>query len=91
MTQEAKQFDKLNTIVRVCTGTENTEQRKSSDGNFCEVVSICNEPTYQLRDSNGHHFHWAQSLTRPASEQETIEYWKNRAIIAEEKNQAPKR
>lgn len=54
-----------------------------NEGALCEVKSSCDAPTFSLVTNLGHEFTWRQDLTRPATEAETILYWKNRAIEAE--------
>lgn len=68
---------RLGAIVmkRYGTGTEN--------GELCEIVSALDEPSFSLRDTSGHEFTWAQSLTRDATDGERVEYWKRRALRAE--------
>jgi hypothetical protein len=46
---------------------------------LCQVRSMLNEPSAELVDEKGHVFHWAQSLTRPATQEEIIAYWKAQA------------
>ncbi|MFL6228421.1 MAG: hypothetical protein ACJ741_06545 [Pyrinomonadaceae bacterium] len=65
--------DKLGSIVmkRYGGGRESDE--------LCEVVSSLAEPSYHLRQPDGHVFTWAQSLTRPATHEEEVAYWRARA------------
>ncbi len=62
----------LGDIVRQMDGQRN-------EGRLCEVRSMLNEPSAELVDEAGHLFHWAQSLMRPASLEETVAYWKAQA------------
>lgn len=48
-----------------------------------EVVGYMIEPTYVLRSPEGRLEHWAKSLVREATTEETIDYWKQRALRAE--------
>lgn len=58
-------------------------------GELCEVVFTINQPVYQLRTpESGELFTWCQSLTRPATPEEQIEYWRRRALAAEGKESA---
>ena len=68
----------LGTIVvkRYGTGDEH--------GELAEVVSIINSPTYELKDTSGNIYTWVQNITRPATVEETIAYWRERARRAEE-------
>lgn len=49
------------------------------EGKPCEVRSILDEPSATLVDAEGHSFQWAQSLTRPATPDEAVAYWKAQA------------
>ncbi|GEM_PF-5869265 len=62
---------KIGEIVRVVT--------QGTEGKLCEVRSMLNLPSAELVDEDGHSFHWAQSLTRPATNEETVSFWKNQA------------
>lgn len=76
------QIDKLGTVIIQRSGAVcNT----SGDGRAALIVSICDAPTYGLIAADGTRFHWRQDLTRPATEEETVEYWRRRAERAEER------
>ncbi len=62
----------LGSIVRQRDGQGN-------ESKLCQVRSMLNEPSAELVDENGHTFHWAQSLTRRATPEEEIAYWKAQA------------
>lgn len=70
-------IDKLGMIVvkRYGTGTE--------DGEFAEVVSYCDAPSFHLRSPDGSEYHWREDLTRPASANEVVQYWQQRAATYE--------
>lgn len=58
---------------------------ETADGAFCfigEVEGRIEDPCY-LICHGGRQQAWLQSLTREATAEETIEYWKQRAIEAE--------
>lgn len=75
-----RDLDKLGTIVVKRYGTGDKM------GEAAEIVSICNAPTFGLITTAGIHYNWRQDLTRPATEQEAAEYWKQRALKAETKD-----
>jgi len=50
-----------------------------------EVLGYMAEPTYVLRRPDGRTEHWAASLVREATQEETITYWRDRALKAEQK------
>lgn len=52
---------------------------QGNEGKLCEVLSMLNEPSAKLVDETGSAFHWAQSLTRPATPEEVVAYWKAQA------------
>jgi hypothetical protein len=60
-------------------------------GELCEVVAIINEPAYELRTVEGQEFSWCQSLTRPATDGETIDFWRSRARRAERELESARR
>jgi hypothetical protein len=68
---------KLGKVVRKVYGTN-----ESTDG-YAEVVAVCSVPSYTLRDEQGTTYSWRQDLTRPASLEEELAYWKARAQAAE--------
>lgn len=43
---------------------------------LCQVVSTADHPTATLVNAKGERVSWAQHLTRPATQEEIIEYWK---------------
>ena len=48
-----------------------------------EVVSIADQPSLTFKaEGTGCQAHWLASLCRPATKDEQIEYWKNRALAA---------
>lgn len=49
------------------------------EAGLCEVVSLLDEPSAELIGSDGKAFQWAQSLTRPATPEESMAYWKSQA------------
>lgn len=58
---------------------------ETTDGAFCfigEVEGRIEEPCYLIRH-DGRQQAWIQRLTREATAEETIEYWKKRALRAE--------
>jgi hypothetical protein len=68
----------LGTVVvkRYGTGRENVNET-------AEVISVCGAPSFGLVDTEGRRYNWRQDLTRPATVEETIDYWKRRAASAE--------
>lgn len=48
-----------------------------------EAVSYMDRPTFQLQ-SGDKHISWSADLIREPTTEELIEYWKNRALDAEE-------
>lgn len=70
------QLDKLNTVVVKRYGTGESSE-------LALVVSICDAPTYTLLDVSGARYSWRQDLTRPATADESIRYWRERAETAE--------
>ena len=72
-------IERLETVVMKRYGTD-TEQ-----GELALIVGACDAPTFNLLRLDGQRFHWRQDLTRPATPEETAEYWKQRALIAEDK------
>lgn len=52
---------------------------------FSEVIGYMAEPTYVLKRPDGRTQHWAASLVREATPEETIAYWRDRALKAEQK------
>lgn len=63
-------------VKRYSTGDENPHETAG-------IVGICNVPSFSLIDTEGERYDWRQDLTRPATETETINYWKRRAESAE--------
>ena len=65
-------LDQLGTVVipRYGTGTE---------GEAAEIVSICDAPSFTLVPADGRPFSWRQDLTRAATRDEELAYWKERA------------
>ncbi|WP_332689476.1 hypothetical protein [Devosia sp.] len=48
-----------------------------------EAIGYYDQPVYMLQ-SNGKECTWAASLCREATPEEAIEYWRNRALKAED-------
>lgn len=71
-------LDLLGTVVMKRYGTGEIGKEA------CEVLSSLEEPSFQLVSVEGESFTWAQSLTRPATPEEAIEYWKARTRYAED-------
>jgi hypothetical protein len=65
-------------MKRYGTGTES--------GELGEVAGMYSEPTACLVAPDGHKYWWAQSLTRPATPDEVVHYWKARALKAEQRS-----
>jgi hypothetical protein len=59
----------LEQIVRRKTGVGQEEE-------LCQVVATSDHPTATLLTSDGQRITWAQHLTRPATPEEIVEYWK---------------
>lgn len=74
-----EQLDKLNTVVikRYASTGENQEPE------LALVITSCEAPTFGLLDTSGNQYHWRQDLTRAATPDESIKYWRGRAEIAE--------
>src|ERR1051325_5280197 len=74
-----EQLEKLNTVVvKRYRGTGENQEPE-----LALVVSSCDAPTYGLQDASGHRYHWRQDLTRAATPDEAIKYWRERAEKAE--------
>lgn len=43
------------------------------------TIAYLDQPSYVMVDQNGNQFHWAASLTELASQDETLQYWKDKA------------
>lgn len=79
-----KDFALIETVVRKCYGPETPEQR-AAGGEFAVIVGVVDEPTYILAGLDGKQYSWCQSLTRSATSEETVAYWRDRAKRAEER------
>jgi hypothetical protein len=77
---------KLGTIVRRCLLGESEVERLGS-GEFAEVKSALDEPSFGLVDIDGHEYTSAQSLTRLATVGEELAYWRERAKAAERRSE----
>jgi hypothetical protein len=75
---EQDDIERLGQVVvkRYGTGRENPRET-------AEIVAICDAPSFILVTTEGERYNWRQDLTRPATEAETINYWKRRAESAE--------
>jgi len=72
-------FDKgLNTVRMLKWGT-------GGDKVLIEVVCLADFPTYEGYDCYGKWISWGAHMSRPATEEEEFNYWKNRAKIAQSK------
>jgi len=71
--------DKLGTVVvkQYASGSENHEPE------LALIFTSCDAPTYGLRDAENNRYHWRQDLTRPATPEEAVRYWQQRAENAE--------
>ncbi|EKT4090777.1 hypothetical protein QEG23_000247 [Stenotrophomonas maltophilia] len=49
-----------------------------------EVIGYQPQPTYIIQLPDGRIEHWVAGLVRPASVEEEIAYWRNRALAAEQ-------
>lgn len=49
-----------------------------------EVIGYQPQPTYIFQLPDGSIEHWVADLVRPASVEEEIAYWRNRALAAEQ-------
>jgi len=69
----------LNKVV-VCVSASDPSQKL----HVGEAVSYLGEPSYYVKKDDGTRgFHWAESITREATPEEQIEYWRNLALEAE--------
>lgn len=71
--------DLLGTVVVQRFGT-------GAEGDASAILTICDAPTFGLIRADGHHFDWRQDLTRPATTEEALAYWRERALNAEKKS-----
>ena len=49
------------------------------------VFGYVDQPSFLIRQSSGHEQAWMESLCRPATPEEVVIYWHQRAILAEGK------
>jgi hypothetical protein len=69
----------LNKVV-VCVSAANPNDKI----HVGEAVSYLGEPSYYVKkDGDTRGFHWAESITREATLEEQVEYWRKRAEDAE--------
>jgi len=69
----------LNKVV-VCVSASDPSQKL----HVGEAVSYLGEPSYYVKkDGDTCGFHWAESITREATPEEQIKYWRARALEAE--------
>lgn len=54
------------------------------------VIAIAGFPTYELEDASGDRMAWGVHLSRPATPDEAIAYWRDRACNAERALRAAK-
>lgn len=52
------------------------------------AMGLMKYPTVIIETTGGLQVYWAEHLTRQANEQETIQYWKTRALTAEMKGKS---
>lgn len=70
--------DKLNKVYEVKTG--------HGDSLGLQLVTACYDaPTFTLEDVNGKQIHWREDLCKEATQEQEVEYWKQRALAAEKR------
>lgn len=69
--------DALDTVVEF--GYQDGEPR-----GFARVIYISRRPTYLLEMANGDTCYWPTNSCQPADPNQTADYWKNRALRAEQ-------
>lgn len=71
-------MEDINTVVRAVYGT-------GHENCVALVIGSCDAPQFLLQRTDGTTFWWRQDLCRGAKEGAELEYWKQRAAIAEKK------
>lgn len=68
--------DKLNKVYEVKTGP-------GASLGLHLVIAYCDAPTFTLEDTDGKQKNWREDLCKEATQEQEVQYWKERAYTAE--------